>query len=343
MHTPILRYHGGKFRLSSWICSFFPKHQIYVEPYSGAASVLLSKPRSHGEVYNDLDTDVVNLFQVLRCEKSSKQLYEMCQLTPYSRDEFKLAYQKTDDPVEQARRTIVRSAMGFGTGAASGHRTGFRCDAKRASNTSAQCWVNYPAVIKWVTNRLRGVTIENRPALDCIRQADGPETLFYVDPPYLHSTRNLDSTRGVYKHEMSEADHVELLELLASCEGMVVLSGYESRLYAETLTGWRLEKKKTQISASKGTSVKTECLWLNPQCNDRLAKNGSINVRAQSRTSYVTHHMRTESTESIIKNEIAKVISAGGEVTISGIAKRISLSREHVSRRYRHLFSEVLP
>jgi len=205
MHTPILRYHGGKFRLAKWICSYFPEHKTYVEPFSGAASVLLRKERSYGEVYNDLDQELFNLFCVLRDQDKAKRLRELCELTPYSRDEFKLAYDYSDDPIERARRMIVRSSMGFGSGAASGHKTGFRCDAKRKSGTPAHVWNRYPSVINWVCSRLRGVNIENRPAEHCIKYHDSTETLFYVDPPYLHSTRKLNQSGSVYKHEMSEA------------------------------------------------------------------------------------------------------------------------------------------
>lgn len=108
---PVLRFHGGKWRLAPWILSFFPPHKIYVEPYAGAASVLLRKPRSFAEVYNDLDQDVVNVFRILRDPPRAMRLAELCRLTPWARDEFLLAYEPTDDPVEQARRTIARGYM----------------------------------------------------------------------------------------------------------------------------------------------------------------------------------------------------------------------------------------
>ncbi len=105
---PALRYHGGKFRLASWIMQFFPEHTCYVEPFGGAAGVLLQKPRSYAEVYNDLDGDVVNFFRVLRCPVLSAALTEAVSLTPYARSEFDTAWIPTDDPVERARRIAIR-------------------------------------------------------------------------------------------------------------------------------------------------------------------------------------------------------------------------------------------
>lgn len=270
MHTPLLRYHGGKFRLASWIMSFFPKHRCYVEPFGGAASVLLQKERSHGEVYNDLDGDIFNLFNVLRDENSGQRLSELCQLTPYSRDEFKLAYELCENPIERARRTIVRSAMGFGSGAATFHPTGFRCEAKRQYSTSAHCWAKYSPVIEYVCKRLQGVNIENRAAIDCMLSHDSAQTLHYVDPPYVLDTRKLNSSKSVYRHEMTNSDHEKLLTCLVGLEGMVILSGYDSEIYNDTLKGWSKEEKASRISAGRGTKVKQECLWISPSCQNAL-------------------------------------------------------------------------
>lgn len=331
MHTPVLRYHGGKFRLSSWLYGFFPKHEIYVEPFGGAASVLLRKPRSHGEVYNDLDQDIFNLFQVLRDEKAAARLRELCELTPYSRDEFQLAYQHTADPIERARRTIVRSAMGFGSGAATGHKTGFRYAA------SADVWVRYPPVLTWVAQRLRGVNIENRPAVQCIASHDTDRTLFYVDPPYLMETRSIGSSGHVYRHELTEPQHEELLGQLLGAQGMVALSGYASELYSDMLTGWRCETKQARISARAGTGIKTECLWLNKQCQIALER-GAIDIGHTSRGAYVTHHVRQQGTEAKIRAAIAQLESQGVKVTKKAVAEVAGVSREHISRKYHHLF-----
>nr|WP_244922791.1 DNA adenine methylase [Xenorhabdus cabanillasii] len=243
---------------------------------------------SYSEVYNDLDQELFNLFLVLRDKEQSKRLHELCQLTPYSRDEFALGYEPATDFVERARRMIVRSAMGFSGGAACGHKTGFRCDAKRPSATHAHVWKKYPAVIKWVCARLRGVNIENRPAVDCIQYHDSLNTLFYVDPPYLHNTRNLNLSGSVYKYEMTEDEHVYLLSTLKNCDGMVVLSGYDSALYNDLLPGWRKEEKTARISAGKGTGLKTECLWISPYCDEMLRQSGNTNICHTSQGAYIT-------------------------------------------------------
>lgn len=278
--NPVLRYHGGKYRLAKWIISFFPEHHCYVEPFSGAASVLLQKERSHGEVYNDLDQDIFNLFQVLRNPDLCMQLIELCHLTPYSRDEFLQSYELTECVIERARRTIVRSTMGFGSGAATFHPTGFRSEAKRAHNTSAHIWAKYPPMLAYVCERLQAVNIENRPAHDCIRSHDADSTLFYVDPPYVKETRHLRNNKGVYQHEMTVDEHQALLAQLLNVDGMVVLSGYETELYNDMLVGWSLHKKQARCSAANGTGLRTECIWVNPHANEKLASKEAASCAA---------------------------------------------------------------
>lgn len=263
---PLLRWHGGKWRLAPWIIAQFPPHRIYVEPYGGAASVLLRKPRTYGEIYNDLDGDVVNLFRVLRSDQAN-ELIEALRLTPFARAEFEESYRETGDPVEQARRLIVRSQMGFGS---DGHnreiRTGFRANSNRSSTTPAHDWTNYPAALRVIVERLRGVVIEKRDAMEVMAKHDGADTLHYVDPPYLPATRSQKSRRGkvryhAYAHEMTEADHAELLDFLQGLRGAVVLSGYPSDLYDNALDGWsRLQRQ----AHADGAKARTEVLWINP-------------------------------------------------------------------------------
>ncbi|MGB3818113.1 MAG: DNA adenine methylase [Achromobacter pulmonis] len=264
---PLIRYHGGKWRLAPWILQHLPPHRCYVEPFGGAAGVLLQKPRAYAEVYNDLDGDIVNLFRVLRDAEGSSRLIALIGLTPYARDEFDAAYEPHPDPVERARRTIIRASMGFGSAGATKGTTGFRIDTRRRYGTAQQLWAEYPDTLGPVIARLAGVMIENRPALDVIRQHDAPDTLFFVDPPYLHETRYADAKRGrCYAHEMGDQDHADLLEVLRDVQGMVALSGYPSSLYCDSLAGWANATTTARISAARGAGVRTECLWLNPAC-----------------------------------------------------------------------------
>ncbi len=267
---PLMRYHGGKWRLAKWLISHFPPHRVYVEPYGGAASVLLQKERSYAEVYNDLDDQIVGVFRVMQCPEQRARLMELLRLTPYARSEFKLAWEPTSDAVESARRVIIRSQMGFGSSGATKGSTGFRCDTARRYQTSMMDWVRYPDCLPPIIERLIGVQIENRPAVNVIANNDKPETLFYVDPPYMHDTRVIDGSTRYYRHEMTNSDHAFLLAQLLNTKGMVVLNGYESDLYDSMLTGWKKFTKESRISAHRGTKVKTEVIWLNSACAEAL-------------------------------------------------------------------------
>lgn len=267
---PALRYHGGKFRLASWVMTFFPPHQRYCEPFGGAAGVLLQKPRAHAEIYNDLDGDIVNFFRVLRDPATRSQLVQACALTPYARDEFDIAWEPTDDSIERARRTAIRAQMGFGSAGATKGTTGLRTDTKRKWSTAQHDWLSYPAAIAAAGERFVGVLIENRPAIDVMQQHDGPDCLHYVDPPYVHDTRGMRKRNG-YRFELTDDDHAELLNALVGLEGMVVVSGYEHDLYRDALKGWETYQTLSRISAGRGTTNRTEIVWLNPACRAALA------------------------------------------------------------------------
>lgn len=270
---PALRYHGAKFRLAPWIMSFFPPHRCYVEPFGGAAGVLLQKPRAYAEVYNDMDGDVVNFFTVLRDPVQHKQLIEACRLTPYARDEFDQAWEDTTDPVERARRIAVRAQMGFGSAGASKGTTGFRVDTKRAYGTAQHHWAEFPASLAAVAKRFTGVLIENRPAVDVMRQHDAADTLHFVDPPYMHETRVRGAGKArYYRHEMTDEQHAELLGVVRELQGMVILSGYRTSLYDEALHGWARHQTTSRISAGRGTATRTECVWINPACAAALSQ-----------------------------------------------------------------------
>lgn len=262
---PVLRYHGGKWRIAPWVIEHFPAHRVYVEPFGGGGSVLMRKPRSDFEVYNDLDADVVNVFRVLRDPTQALELERLLRLTPWARREFEASYVRSGDPVEQARRTIVRCFMGHGTTSRRKNRTGFRASSHpHRKGGGFGDWRSYHDAVPFFTDRLLGVVVEERPALELIARQDAPDALFYVDPPYPASTRT--SVRGpgdndrCYTHEMTDDDHRQLAAVLSRCAGAVILSGYACSLYDDELyRGW--ERHEKDVRGDAGVE-RTEILWI---------------------------------------------------------------------------------
>jgi DNA adenine methylase len=273
----VLRYLGGKWKLAPWIIEHLPPHRIYVEPFGGAASVLLRKPRSFAEIYNELSDDVVNVFRVLRDPASADLLRRAIELTPFARSEYVLAYEPSDDPIEWARRVVLRSFAGFGSGSTTavmpkGMRTsiyglrpstGFRQNSHGSGSSPANDWANWPAQIPAFVERMRGVVIEKRPAREVIHTHDRPEALHYVDPPYMHATRNIHGISGLYQYEMNELDHAELLAQLCSVRGMVVLSAYHNALYDDRLGGSGWTSIQRAVRGDRN-GARVEVLWFNP-------------------------------------------------------------------------------
>jgi DNA adenine methylase len=267
---PILRYHGGKWMLADWIISNFPPHRVYVEPFGGAASVLLQKERSYSEVYNDLSGELVNLFRVVR--DRGFELVEKLRLTPFARDEYRLSFEVSSDDLEQARRTVIRSFMGFGSNSlCRSIQSGFRGNSNRSGTTPAHDWANLPEAYKPLIERLRGVVIENRDALDLIgNHGKGGTTLIYADPPYVHSTRS-EKVHGHhgYDFEMTDDQHREVAHVLRSVDAMVVLSGYRSELYDELYSDWSFTDRD---SHADGARDRVERLWFNARAAECLSQ-----------------------------------------------------------------------
>jgi DNA adenine methylase len=260
---PLVRYHGSKWRIAPWIISCFPKHEIYVEPFGGSGSVLLRKERSRIEVYNDLDGEIVNLFQVVR--DHGKELSRLIYLTPYSRSEYIKSFELTNDPIEKARRTLTRSFQGWGSGCitnVSGGKiarpeNGFCIDwrVKKGGNRNHN-WLNVPDTVMNIIERLQGVVIEELNYKDVIKKNDTKKTLFYIDPPYLSDVRDMGND---YRHEFTTDDHVELAGVLNTVKGSVIVSGYDSKLYKELYRGWKTEK---HFAYTAGNTKREEIIWI---------------------------------------------------------------------------------
>lgn len=273
---PVLRYHGGKWLMAPWIIQHMPKHKVYVEAFGGGGSVLLRKDRVSAEVYNDLDGLVVNIFRILQDPAKADQVCRRLSLTPYARSEFDRTYTEPADEIEWACFMIMRSFMGHGTDSIGRTcRTGFRGKMTDNRALPSEAWASWPRSVAEFVDRLRGVVIENRQATEVILRMDTASTLFYVDPPYVSSTRSsLDGGRGAshgYRCELTDDDHVALAEVLSGVKGMVMLSGYSSPLYDELYGDWfRLERQ----SMADGARVRTECLWFNAAAERRRPQRG---------------------------------------------------------------------
>ncbi|ALP38002.1 DNA methyltransferase [Paenibacillus sp. IHB B 3084] len=252
----ILHYPGSKWSMADWIISHMPPHTTYLEPFFGSGAVLFNKTRSTLETVNDLDGEVSNLFRIIRDEP--ELLARLIRWTPYAREEYYRGYETEGDDVERARRFLVRCWMA--RGGKTSDRTGWRHIIDLKAPHPAKDWQLLPDKIITVTDRLRGVQIENQPAVKLMQRYQRPEVLIYADPPYLLSTRS----KRMYKNEMTEEDHEELLDVLEAHPGPVILSGYEHPLYDERLQHWRRESKMVKAEAGR---IRTEILWINPMAS----------------------------------------------------------------------------
>lgn len=249
----ILHYPGSKWSMANWIISHFPEHQTYLEPFFGSGAVLFTKQRSPLETINDIDGEIVNLFRVIR--EKPDELAHAIRFTPHSREEYYLSYFEAEDDLERARRLVVR--LWQGRGGKTAHRTGWRSMIEMNGPLPGKEWLKFPDKIVAVAERLMGVQIENQNALDLIQRYSRQNVLIYADPPYLLETRTTSS----YKFEMSNADHVDLLDVLDQHPGPVLLSGYDNLLYDKRLKHWKKESKRAKAEAG---ASREEVIWINP-------------------------------------------------------------------------------
>jgi DNA adenine methylase len=271
MRVPF-RWLGGKSRLVPLLLSVLPPHQTYVEVFGGAGALLLAKPPSPLEVFNDRDEGLIHFFRVLRDPVLGKRLRRHLALTPYARAEYawcRATWASMTDPVERARRWYVVAAQSFG--GVFGRAWGFSCAPGKHEPRAYQGII---VALEQVAARFAPVQVECDDFAAVIARYDSPQTLFFCDPPYLPATRR----DGGYRYELSEADHRRLLKAITTCRGQVILAGYPAPLYAEALAGWRCLTRRVTCAAAGRTRTsglqgvgavtarqqRTECLWLSP-------------------------------------------------------------------------------
>jgi len=222
--TPI-RYMGSKASILDWLYSHYPEHNAYVEPFGGSGVVLLNKPRVKYEVYNDINSDVVNIYRILRDPIEAKKLAAMIAATPYAREEYDLSNNgDTCEPLEAARRFIASSRMRIHPSNPCGFRWGIG-----KGQVYAQEWARLPEAIIMVTERYMGVIIEHESWEKIIPRYDSPGVFIYCDPPYPMATR---TKSGRYKDEMGDEQHLALCEALNSLKhAKWAVSSYDNPLY----------------------------------------------------------------------------------------------------------------
>lgn len=253
----VIKYPGSKWGIAKWIIDHFPPHHSYLEPFFGSGAVLFTKDRSRIETVNDLDGDIVNFFDWVR--KDPEKLGTAIYWTPYARTVYERAWAAQNAETDSFQRAVqfcARMMMGHGF-RTTGEKVGWKNDVQgREAAYAATYWCKMPQVIAEAAERLRGVQIENRSALELIERFNHPNVLIYADPPYVLSTRHGKQ----YRHEMEDSDHVKLLDALLHHQGQVLISGYDCDLYNVALSGWY----RDEISVLAQTATKRrEVLWMN--------------------------------------------------------------------------------
>jgi len=259
----VFGWYGGKFSHLEWLLPLLPEAHHYCEPFAGSAAVLLNRPPAPVETYNDIDGEVVNFFRVLRDDQEA--LARQIALTPFSREEFYQAVgdkARTASDIERARRFFVRARQAR-TGLAQTATLGRWANCKNTSRSGMSGvisrWLGGIEALDVIAPRLLRVQIENRPALDVIRLYDSKDTLFYCDPPYLHTTRG-DSK--AYGFEMDEEQHVALAACLRRITGKAAISGYRCDLMDRLYKGWRrFDADEKHCHSIK--KLRQESVWMN--------------------------------------------------------------------------------
>jgi DNA adenine methylase len=248
----------------------------YLEPCGGAASVLLQKPRSKLETYNDVDNQVVNFFQVIR--DSPRELLRRIKLTPWARAEYQLACVPGDDPVENARRFFAASWMSLQGGAPEKTSRTWRHNKHARDRYTLAVWdmQRVADALRRVARRFIGVQIENRDALDVMQRYDNRDTLVYFDPPYVAGTRSNSNT---YRFEVNERFHIKAAEALRRFRGHVVVSGYACPLYDDLYRDWIRKDKDARANSG---SKRIESIWLSPRTAEVSSLPDPSSVQAEA-------------------------------------------------------------
>ena len=255
----VLKYPGSKWNIAGQLAELIPPHHSYVEPFFGSGAMLFSKAPSDIETVNDLDSDVTNLFRCI--QKDSERLARLVMTTPFSREEYDRQFEGMEKTLyasnfQRAAGFLIKCWQGHGF-RTNGYKVGWKNDVQgRESMYALWNWYRLPEWVIEIADRLRKVQIENRPALEVIERFNYENVFMYLDPPYLLGTR----ASKQYLHEMTDADHEDLLKLILKSKAKIMISGYESDMYNDYLSGWNKEYFK---SCAEHNGTRNEVVWMN--------------------------------------------------------------------------------
>lgn len=261
----VMKYPGSKWNIAGKLVELIPPHHSYVEPYFGSGAVLFNKQPSDIETVNDLDGNVVNLFRCI--QQDSERLARLVMTTPFSREVYDEQYAAGSHAGKYLRAAgfLIRCWQGYGC-RTNGVKVGWKNDIRgRESMYALWSWYRLPDWIIGIAERLRKVQIENRPAPEVIEKFNYPDVFMYLDPPYLLETRA--GRRAQYKHEMTDADHEELLKSILRIRAKIMISGYESEMYNDYLQGWH---KECFLSCAEQGRPRQEVVWMNYEYNAQI-------------------------------------------------------------------------
>lgn len=280
-------WYGGKYSHLDWLLPLLPKTIHYCEPFGGSAAVLLNRSPSPVETYNDIDGEVVNFFRVLRDQQ--EELIKAIGLTPFSREEFRIAAEESTDGIsdlERARRFFVRARQvrtGLAQTASVGRWAHCKLTSRAGMAGAVSRWLGSVEGLSEIVQRLLRVQIENASAVEVIQRYDSPETLFYCDPPYPHDSR---SDVNAYGFEMTDEEHRALAEVLHNVQGKVAISSYHCNLMDDLYSDWdyiESAPKKAHSTNTRSDNIKQdriEVLWVNYE----IPKQGVIEWQNQQKS-----------------------------------------------------------
>jgi DNA adenine methylase len=258
----VMKYPGSKKSIAHWIIDHFPpdyQNLTYLEPFFGSGCVFFSKENSQIEIINDYDSEIYNLF--LQIRDNAEQLAFLIEHTPWSRREYNEAFETSSSPIEKARRFLIRTW--FCIGSAYTEKNSMRILVKPATDGRHENFnKKLPFTLIETSKRLKSeagryVQIENRDALKVIPQYDRKNVFMYLDPPYVTETRK---HKRIYTNEMTDEEHIKLLEMICGLKAFVLISGYDNEIYRRYLSGWNKDTKKSKDMAG---NKRIECLWFN--------------------------------------------------------------------------------